>query len=292
MKSSGEVVRRWTGYSTAAAFANSLRSSLTDLSSVAERLRRFRDSPTFQDALGLAKYYSDTGEHLAAVEFYRKADSLAKGPNVSFAFEIFRNAANASWKELIPFDDVLPTADAVLTVKRRNTSHISISQMSQMLARLARKSGRTGDIAKYLRAGIDATANSRDDKIIESHYVARADYALHIDHDTTEAIRIRKASLGEGWQENRDRFFSFAKWCLERKINLDEAEMFARKTVNLVYPGRIRAMVLNTAAEICQASGKTEEAVRLIRMAIDQEPENEFYPKQLERFQESLDSLQ
>jgi hypothetical protein len=41
-------------------------------------------------------------------------------------------------------------------------------------------------------------------------------------------------------------------------------------------------------AEICNARGNSEEAVRLTEMAIDQDPDNEQYRGQLKRFQESL----
>jgi tetratricopeptide (TPR) repeat protein len=287
MNSSGEIIKRWTGYSTATAFVGKLKSSLSDLASIDERLARFKASPTFQDALGLAKFYSDIGENLQAIEFYQHAVSLGKGTNVDFTYQIFMNTANASWKEMLPFEDVLPTADAVLSAKRKNVSNIV--KVSQIMARLARKLGRTDEIAKYLQAGIDVTANSQDPKTRESHNLAKADYALHVEGDATKAVSIRKAGLGAGWEDNRDKFYAFAKWCLERKINLEEAEMYARKTINMVYPGKIRAKVLNIVAEICFARGKTAEAIKTIGMAIEQEPENEFYPKQLKRFQESLD---
>ena len=287
MNSSGEIIKRWTGYSTATAFVGKLKSSLSDLASIDERLARYKASPTFKDALGLAKYFTDVGENLQAIEFYNKAKDLGKGTNVDFTYQIFMNTANASWKETLPFDDVLPTADAVLTAKRKNVSNIT--KVSQIMARLARKRGRTDEIAKYLQAGIDVTANSQDPKTRESHNLAQADFALHIDGDESKAVKIRKSGLGAGWDENRDKFYAFAKWCLDRKINLEEAELYARKTINMVYPGKIRAKVLNIVAEICFARGKTGEAVKVIGMAIEQEPENEFYAKQLKRFKESVE---
>lgn len=287
MNSSGETIKRWTGYSTATAFVGKLKSALSDLASIDERLARFRASPTFQDAVGLAKYFTDIGENLQALEFYNKATDLGKGTNADFTYQIFMNTANASWKEMLPFEDVLPTADAVLTAKRKNATNIT--KVSQIMARLARKRGRTDEVAKYLQAGIDVTANSQDPKTRESHNLAQADFALHIDGDEAKAVKIRKSGLGAGWEDNRDKFYAFAKWCLDRKTNLVEAEMYARKTINMVYPGKIRAKILNTVAEICFARGKTAEAVKVIGMAIEQEPENDFYPKQLKRFRESTD---
>jgi tetratricopeptide (TPR) repeat protein len=287
MNSSGEIIKRWTGYSTATAFVGKLESSLSDLASIDERLARFKALPTLQDAVGLAKYYSDIGENLQAIEFYKKASDLGESTNADFTYQIFMNTANASWSELLPFEAVLPTADAVLSADRKDMNNIV--KVSQIMARLARKLGRTGEIAKYLQAGIDATANSQDPRIRESHNLAQADYALYVDGDEARAVSIRKTGLGAGWEDNRDNFYAFAKWCLDRRINLEEAELYARKTINMVYPGKIRAKVLNTAAEICNARGKTAEAIELINQAIEQEPENEFYPEQLKRFKEGTD---
>lgn len=282
MKDGDEVVKRWTGYSTAAAFINSLQTALSDLSSIDERLARFEAEPSLDDARSLAKYFADAFEYLRAVEFYRYADSLCGRPG-TFSYDIYMNTANAAWNDMIPFDSILPAADKVIGAPRKNIAHIV--KVAQITARVARKTDRTGDIEKYLQAAIDATTGNP--KHGESHELMRADYSLYVDLDTVEALRIKKESMGEGWENERDIFFAFAKWCLERKINLEEAEMYARKTINLVYPGRIRAMVLSKTAEICEARGKITDAIGLVEMAMEQEPDNRFYPSQLEALQKT-----
>jgi hypothetical protein len=283
MKDGEEIVKRWTGYSTASAFISTLKAALSDLSSIDERLARFKASPSFDDARALAKYYADAFEYIRAIEFYRYADSLCGRPG-TFDYDIFMNTANAVWNDKMPFDSLMPVADKVIEAKRRNTAHIT--KVAEITARVARKAGRTGDISKYLEAAIDATAGNP--KHSESHQLILAEYALYVDLDTTEALRIKKASMGDGWENERDKFFAFAKWCLERKINLEEAEMYARRTINLVYPGRIRAMVLSKTAEICEARGKISEAIGLVEMAIEQEPDNRFYPNQLEKLRQTI----
>jgi tetratricopeptide (TPR) repeat protein len=290
MTGGGEVIKRWTGYSGSSSFVSKLKSSLKDLASIDQRVARFLAEPTLKDALSLAKYFADANENLKAVEYYRKAQYLAPGNAADYSFEVFANTANAAWRDRIPFDDVFPTADTVLIARAKNPG--DIVRVSRIMSRLARKFERTDGLSKYLQAAIDATAGSRDAKNLESHELAKADYALHVRGDTAEAIRIKKASQPQGWENDRDKFYDFAKWCLERKINLEEAEMYARRTVDLVYPGRIRARVLNTVAEICHAAGKTEEAVEVMRMAVSQHPENEYYAEQLRRFEENLSSGQ
>ena len=68
-------------------------------------------------------------------------------------------------------------------------------------------------------------------------------------------------------------------------MNLDEAEVLGRRGVELAPPGPERAMVLDTVAEICHARGDLEEAIELIRQAVADAPEKEYYQKQLERFE-------
>ena len=159
--------------------------------------------------------------------------------------------------------------------------------VGKMMIHLARRKNKTETVGKYLLAAINAASNSRNARHQESYRLLRADYSLHISHDTTEAVALKKVTLGKGWEENRDRFYDFARWCLERKVNLAEAEEYARKTVNLVYPGKIRAMVLNTLAEIAFARGDSNRAEKIIRLAIEQEPDNEYYQQQLRRFEKS-----
>lgn len=284
MNDEGNVIRRWTGYTGGAtALISTLNQALADVTSIGDRLKRFNGQPTLKDALFLAKYYSDAGENLKAADLYRRAESLSGNAATDYSLDIFNNIANAVWKEMIPFNRALEAADEVLAAKRKNAH--SMARVAKIMARIARKMGKTDLITKYLLAGINATAGSQISQLRESHELLRADYALHVAGDTTGAITLKKKVMGEGWQDNRDKFYEFAKWCLERKINLREAEEYARQTVNLVYPGRIRAMVLNTVAEIVYARGDIEKAIGVIKLAIEQEPENDFYADQLERFQ-------
>ena len=284
--STGKVISRWTGYTGSSRFISSLRKALSDLITVEKRVARHQAKSTYKDALFLAQYNSDTGEHLKAVEYYRQARSLSGSAVFDYSFEIFENTSNATWKDIIPFDEVFPAADAVLTSKIKNRNNII--RVARIMSSLAREKGKTNQIATYLQAGIDATANSQDKKTKESHDLFLADRALYISGDTAEAIRIRKASLGRDWEIDPARFYPFARWCFERRINLEEAEMYTRMAVDRASQGKFKAKLLNLLAEICNARGNTEEAVRLTEMAIDQDPDNEQYRRQLKRFQESL----
>jgi tetratricopeptide (TPR) repeat protein len=107
--------------------------------------------------------------------------------------------------------------------------------------------------------------------------------------DTIEAAVHTKAAQPEGWTEDPARLNSVAWWCFENSVNLEEAEAFARRGVDLAQPGREKAMVLDTLAEICHARGRTAEAVVLIQEAIREDPEDTYYQEQLDRFQAIAD---
>jgi tetratricopeptide (TPR) repeat protein len=281
----GGVIKRWTGYTGGASvLISTLNSALSDLVTIDGRLAQYEANPTYKDALYLAGYFSDNGDHLRAVEFYRNAISLGSKTGYDYAFEIFKNLANAAWKDMMPVDDVFPAADAVITSKYRRANNMI--KLGQIMTRLTRKLDMIDRAEKYLKAGIEATAEETNAKIKESRHNLMADYTLYIYKDTAKALQIKKASMIKGWQEERDIFFAFSKWCLERQINLEEAEMYARKTVNMVHPGSNRGRVLNTLAEICDARGNKEEAIRQIKFAIKNDPDSKYYPKQLEKFQE------
>jgi benzoyl-CoA reductase/2-hydroxyglutaryl-CoA dehydratase subunit BcrC/BadD/HgdB len=47
-------------------------------------------------------------------------------------------------------------------------------------------------------------------------------------------------------------------------------------------------MILDTLAEICNARGTCKDAVTYIELAIKEAPGNDYYKKQLERFQKIL----
>jgi tetratricopeptide (TPR) repeat protein len=111
---------------------------------------------------------------------------------------------------------------------------------------------------------------------------------LYIDHDTSRAVNVRKGVLGAGWEEKPDKYYAFAKWCLERKIDLDEAETYTKKAVDVATPGKFRAGVFSTLAGIYDARGQTQDAVAALAKAKQDDPENDFYPAKLDSLNTTL----
>lgn len=280
--SSGEIITRWTGYTGGAqGFVRTLQNALKDLRTVAERVSQFKAQPTLREAAALARFFSEIGEHLKAVEYFNKAEALRKGPGAGFSYDIFKNTSNAVWNDKAKYEIVFPVADKALTTNKSNARNVI--GVARIMSRMSRKFERTDSLKKYLQAGIAAAKNSTDPKLNILHYSLSADMALQIDSDTVQAINIKKQSMGADWSSDRDKAFSFAKWCLERKINLEESESIARRTVDLVFPGKYRAKVLSTFALILDARGKTDEAIAAVLQAIEQYADDPYYSKQLKR---------
>lgn len=63
-----------------------------------------------------------------------------------------------------------------------------------------------------------------------------------------------------------------------------EADQLGRKGVKLAKPGREKAMILDTVAEIINLIGFPEDSYSLIGQAVKEDPDNEYYQKQLARF--------
>ena len=87
------------------------------------------------------------------------------------------------------------------------------------------------------------------------------------------------------WLKDASGLNEFCWWCFENKINLAEADSLARYAVSIAEPGKSKAMIADTAAEICNARGLKNEAIKYGKIAIAEDLENKSYQKQLEKYQ-------
>lgn len=280
----GDIITRWTGYSTANYFATKLSASLKDLRTIKQRRADFEANPTFKEALDLGNFYSEIGEHLLAADLFQRAQKLNTSGVINLSYDIYREFANAVWKDMAPFDTVYKPADDVI----KSGQGSLIMKMATIMSRLSRKFDNTDSLQKYLDAGIEAANKSQIPKDKETRYLLVAEHALQIAHDTAKAIEIKELSMGSGWDKNPDKFYEYARWCLERKVDLGQAEYFARMAVSACPDGEQKARVLNVLAEIYDARGNYQGAIEAAQMAVENHPENPFYQTQLEKFQEEL----
>ena len=282
--SDGEVINRWTGYTGADRFLRSLYKALSNLTTITDRIAAFDQLQNRDDALFLASFHADISKFVEAAGYYKLAQSLP-GKSVDYSYQIFENYANAAWNDQIPFDDVLPAADGVIGATRKSLKNIA--KVAQLISKLARRREATDRIAKYLQAGIVATAARKDDKGLKLHADFKADQALYVFADTLGAIEFKKAGLGENWDSDLDNYFPFASFCFERRINLEEAQRFVQTASQRASDGAFKAKHLSLLANICEARGMMAEALRYVEQAVTQNPDKEAYAKQLERMREA-----
>jgi tetratricopeptide (TPR) repeat protein len=272
--SKGDIINRWTGYTGPRSLIISLNKALSDLTTVKERIAKYDANPSYEGALMLARYFADTGEYSDAVKYFREAERLKLSEKTDYSFDIFSNSANAAWNDLMPFEDVLPAADSILyDAERKN----NVIRVARAMSRLTRKLHKEEYVKKYLDAGLKNSSQARDQKSRDDHTLLLIEYALQVENDTTKAINMKKQSLGADWTNNPEKFYNYSKWCLERKVALGEAETIARKAVRYAKAGEFKGQVYNTLAEICFARDKLEEAIKLMDLAIEQDPGNAAY---------------
>jgi hypothetical protein len=142
------------------------------------------------------------------------------------------------------------------------------------------------DVLNYIRQGHDYAKDVTDENL--QYYTTRINisYTLHIEKDIDKAVKMKKNSFDEGWQDKPNSLNSFAWWCFENKINLEEAEKMAERGVKLAENGIAKANILDTWAEIANLRGDPVRAAKLIDEAVKENPDSEFFKKQQKRFHE------
>jgi tetratricopeptide (TPR) repeat protein len=283
----GQTIDIWSGFEKED-FIKILNQAMLNLATIEKKIARLQSNPNVKDAVSLGQYNSATGKYKKAIEYYKQAQKLNDDISIDYTYKIFKNTADGAVEDIFTFDEVLYTAEAVLN--SRNQDIRNTISVARTISRLARQKRKTDQIEKYLKAGLDASSDSQDEDIIKAHKLIMVDYSLYVIGDTSQAVANKRETMPDGWENDAGQLNSFAWWCFENKVNLEEAEKLSRQGVQLAESGKQKAMILDTVAEICNAHGDTKEAVRLIKMAIAEAPDDEYYAEQLERFQKILSS--
>jgi hypothetical protein len=230
----------------------------------------------------LARFNAEIGDNVKSAELYRRAQELRESK--TYVYDIFQNMAEAVWKDKIQFEQLIPAADDVLV--QRADDITQVAGVARIIANVARKTGKTSEISKYLKAGIDITEGRTDPRSREWQALFTGDWALYVEHDTARAVSIEKENLGPDWENRPDKFYSYSKWCLDRKINLGEAEIYARQAVGRATEGKFKATILATLSGIYEAQGKITEAAASMRTAVGQDSTNTWYPSEVKRLRD------
>jgi len=279
----GNVITRWNGYISASRFLNDLRTALSDLTTINARVDRNLQNSNLDDSKYLAQYYSDSHEYTSAIEMYKQAENLDTRGVLDFSYEIFSSTANLAWNDSVGMNTVYDAADNILDSDRKKINNIT--GVAAIMTRVARKRSNYSNLDKYLKAAIDATTGSSNPRLKKKYDNFVLDRIICIENDTLKAINLKKNQLGVGWEQNPEIYYSFSKWCLERAVNLAEAQMFAERAVKRSGPGKGKAMVLETLADILVALDDDDGAIAILEQAEFEDPNNDKYSRKIEELQ-------
>jgi tetratricopeptide (TPR) repeat protein len=281
-----QTVERWWGYGEAAEFVETLDSGVKDPTTIDQKRARFESSPNMNDAAKLATYHETLEEFQQSVELYRKAQKLTGDSDRDFRYEIFQNTTWGARKDQFTLADARTAADDALAYEARSVENVA--NIASMMTSLGRKKDDFEVMVPYLELAMQETAGIQDEDIQKKRKRLLVNYALYVEKNAANAVAYQKATYDEGWMEDAKKLNGFAWWCFENKINLEEADALARKGVELAEDPKSKANILDTVAEICNARGSCKDAVYFIELAIQENPDSEYFPKQLERFRKLL----
>jgi tetratricopeptide (TPR) repeat protein len=283
--SSGETMDCWMGYKHRDKFLQAKAEALADPTTISEKMTRFRENPTEADAVKIGDLRQYLGYPAEAVAYYRRAMELNPESEIDYELRVLGAMARGAWSKIYTPAQVRGQADAVFASNPTPETMLSAYHTVWKVGYKAK----TPEIAyPYLRVAYEALADADDEKSAKMRAKIYPDYALYIERDVDAAVQARKAQQPENWQEDGVLLNNFAWWCFENRINLEEAEEMARRGVELCEAGRDKANVLDTLAEICNLKDDCSNAVQYIRLAVQEDPENEYFQKQLVRFEEIL----
>jgi len=286
LRADGATLERWIGYGEAKDFVAKLDGALKDPTSIDEKRVRYAASPTWSDAEKLGAYHESCDEYIVAARYYREAQAKATAGNRDLRFSIFEVVASGCREDQFAIEDVKQAANAALAYEGRTTDEVI--SIARMTTSVGRKKQDRDIMIPYLELAMQVTDGATDEKLVKARRNLRADHALFVTKDAEKAVAFKKESMTPDWMENSDGLNSFAWWCFENRVNLEEADALARKGATLASDGPAKAAVLDTAAEICNARGNCKDAIVLIEQAIQADPNNEYYVKQLNRFRKIL----
>ncbi len=282
MNADGATYDRWTGYTKEYLFTR-LGEALADPTTLEEKKARLESAPTTKDALTLARIHESRGEYTEAVAFVDRAMQIDPAGNLAFTrFDYI--ARGFVHEDLFSKDEVVKAADAVVASK--SSEGADFVGLVHGMTSVGKKTKDPAIVVAYIEPAIAATAGATDEASVLDHKELQIDQALLVTGDKDRAVALKRETMKTGWRDDAGELNSFAWWCFENGTNLEEAESLARRGIELAPPGEERAAVLDTAAEICNARGNCDDAVELIRRAVKEAPEREYYKKQLTRFEE------
>jgi len=279
-----EPINRWMGYSKSM-FQETMQLAMADLTTIDQKLARFEAKPSERDAATLARYDESRGQFESALQYYRKAAAL--NPDADYTAEIFETTVTGMRKDGgMTADDAKAAAAAVLASPKATAE--DLFGVVFYSGPIVEQTGDRSFRVPYLKAAFERSEGTKDESLLKTREYLMPEYTLQVEKNAEKAVSLKKQAMPEGWRESPNQLNSFAWWCFENNVNLPEAHDLAAQGARLAPAGKERAMILDTQAEICHAMANCQDAVKIARQALAEDPDNEYYKDQLKRFEKAL----
>jgi tetratricopeptide (TPR) repeat protein len=284
--SEGKEITRWTSLAAPQFFVRQMTRATRDLTTVEARLERMKNAPSVADAVALAGHFMSTMDPGKGAEYFHKADLLNEGSKKdNFKFQVFDATANAVWFGQAEFAEAEKAADDVINSGYR--PKIDPVRVAGELGDLARQTGHTDRIAKYLRIALEKMGPPSDENTTRIHTSLQAELQLYGDHDTTSAIETKRSTFGPAFRRTPLDEFDFADWCSNRGVNLGEAEATMKRFLESGPPsGRSISNTYQALSRIARVRGDHEGAISFAQKAAESDPQNPLLADYLKELQE------
>jgi tetratricopeptide (TPR) repeat protein len=280
--SDGALIDHWSGYRGPGDWIARLGVALADPVTEADRRARFEKEPSASDALALARLADarkDWGESARWIkEAGRVEPQLRAVHAVDLLFAMARGVPNRDFTVEQVLSQAAIVRDSAATTPE---GHL---RAAAVLADLAEQQENPAIVAPFLPKAIAASEGIPDPDLQALRRQLAVLEALYVAKDPEKAAALKKEAMAPGWQESADGLNEYAWWCVRFKTNLEEAEALARLGVEKAEGGEHRAQVLDTLAEILFLRGDRKGALATARKAVEMDPGNPWYRKQVGRY--------
>lgn len=242
-----------------------------------QRIAAFEKAPTADAALELGRELYGLERYPEALALLRQVVALDPKQEADASRWVLAAAASGSRAGTVPADAVKPAYERYLAL------HADEAGAANTAALYLAVGLSKGQDNAYLQPRLDATiaaleqaSDPEQKSTLEQLRIVRA---RAIEQDPAKAIRLKKESLGTGWEEDPAQLSEFARFLERNDLDLAEAESAARRAVELAEPGRERSRAAETLARVLELRGQREAAIA----ALEEAQKNAPYDKGLKR---------
>ena len=283
----GNETDRWIGYDGPDAWAATVALGRKDARTLEAKQAAYDEQPTADLARSLSNAAATVYDFAGAVKYLKVTRELDPDHADDAIDNIFYYTYYGSQGD----DPAFGLADLEEAARpafdRPGQELVGKLAIAGMVTGAAKAAGQPEHAVPYLKEAMAASEGNTDEDVAKARGRVGVDYALLVEHDNDKAVTLKKATMPEGWQDDARRLNSYAWWCFENGVDLEEAQALSLKSVELASSDQEKAGYLDTAAELCNALGNCDEAIAKIKEAASLDPENAYYKDQLAKFEQA-----